>query len=65
MQAGLRLCCSQNPRRQVFLRQGQFSLSPIPTFTTIAVCSLICLRTLVASIANIMDRDQTAPLGAV
>ena len=37
-------------------------LSP---FMTIVVCSVFCLCTLVAYIANTMDPDQTAPLGAV
>ena len=31
-------------------------------FTTIIVCSLICLYTLKAKISNNMDADQTAPM---
>ena len=38
-----------------------YSFSP---FTTIMVCSLICLYTLIANIANNMDPDQTAPVGS-
>ena len=32
-------------------------------FPVIVVCSLFCLCTLVSSITNTMDPDQTAPLG--
>ena len=34
-------------------------------FTTIVVLSLFCFCTLVAYIANKMDPDQAAPIGAV
>ena len=44
-----------------FLQVG--NLAFFPPFTTIFVCSLICLYTLEAGIANNnMDPDQTAPM---
>ena len=41
-----------------------FLLNRLPPYMTIVVCSLICFYNLVACIANIMDPDQTAPLGS-
>ena len=38
---------------------------PIVQTRTIAICSLLCLYTLIALIANNINPDQTAPLGAV
>ena len=40
-------------------------LTFFPPFTTIVVCFLSCLCILIAYIANSMNPDQTAPLGAV
>ena len=40
-------------------------LNAFPATLTIVVYSLFCLSTLVACIANNMDPDRTAPLGAV
>ena len=37
-------------------------LTLFPPFTTIVVCSLICLYALHRLYYNIMDSDQTAPL---
>ena len=41
------------------------NLTLFQPFTTIVICSLICLYNLEACIANNMNPDQTAPLGAV
>ena len=40
-------------------------LTRFPPITIIVVCSLICVYTFDAYIANNMDPDQTAPFGAV
>ena len=45
--------------------RGQEIEEDFPPFLTIVVCSLVCLCTLIAYIANNMDPDQTAPVGAV
>ena len=39
--------------------------NPSPPFTTFVICSLICLCILLAYIANNLNPDQTAALGAV
>ena len=43
--------------------KNKTGLSLFPAYTTIFVCSLFCLCTLVAYFRNNMDPDQTAPMG--
>ena len=41
--------------------EGTLRLALFLQFTTIVICSLTCLSTLIAYIANNMDPDQTTP----